>query len=331
MSVLSLSDTHYICHLFSLQDVREAVNKLIWDGVQNQNFENKEPFFSSLNFAVPMGAACIHSVLLDSILNWLLRPQGSVLSEGPAKDKNGQIPHWVLDIIAELSFLYNGDGQPVEFPTVGLGIIFKPPYMRHVSFSTAYFYLNQWRAKKDTGIAEERMMFVNIASDCDLGPHIEPYPLQLNFVSGELQDELQETFPLHWFRGFKLHQVLIIQPDNPQGGVAPYVYVPCCGRHEPFLSPSIPDTPLTVYEDQGTWDLRMAPTSKEHWALLVDEAFQQHILMLEAQCIEDAQRLEEETQRRKTPAAKKKTPMKPPVKPPAEASAAGTTKHPPTV
>ena len=27
------------------------------------------------------------------------------------------------------------------------------------------------------GISEEKMMFVNITSDCDLGPHVEPYPL----------------------------------------------------------------------------------------------------------------------------------------------------------
>ena len=303
------------------------MNKLIWDGVQNPNFANKEPFFSSLNFAVPVDTARIHSVLLDSLLGWLLRPQGSVLSEGPVKDRNGQIPHRVLAIIAELSFLYDEVGQPVEFPTVGLGIIFKPPYVRYVSFSTTYFYLNQWWAKKDTGIAEERMMFSNIASDCDLGPYVEPYPLWLDFANKELWDELQEVFPLHWFRGFKLHQVLIIPPENPQGGVAPFVYMPHCEGHEPFLSPSVPDTPLTGYEDRGTWNLTLASPSKEHWALLEDEAYQQHILMLEAQHIEEAQRLEEESLGWKTPATKKKTPSKPATKPPAS----GTTKHPPTV
>ena len=147
--------------------------------------------------------ARLHTVMLDSILNWLLRPQGSVLLEGPAKDKNGQIPRRVLAIIAEPTFLYDAQGQPVEFPVVGLGIVFKPPYVRHVSFSTAYFYLNQWKEKRSTGISEERMMFVNIASDCDLGPHMEPYPLWLDFVTKELQDELQVVYPLNWFRGFK--------------------------------------------------------------------------------------------------------------------------------
>ena len=174
--------------------MREAVNKLIWDGVQNQNLVNEEPFFSSLNFVVPVGTTHIHSVWLDSLLSWLLRPQGSVLSEGPAKDVNGQIPHRVLAIISEPSFLYDKDGQPVDFPTVGLGIVFKPPYVRLIPFSTAYFYLNQWRAKRDTGITEERMIFVIIASDCDLGPYVKPYPLWLDLMEKELQDEPKRLF-----------------------------------------------------------------------------------------------------------------------------------------
>ena len=70
--------------------------------------------------------------------------------------------------------------------------------------------------------------------------------------------------------------MLIIPLDNPQGGVAPFVYVPRCGEDEPFLSPSVPDVPLTGFEDRGTWDLRVALPSMEHWTLLEDEAFQQH-------------------------------------------------------
>ena len=160
--------------------MREVVSGILWNGVDNENFADEEPFFSSLNFAVPIDIA---RMMLDSLLNWLLRPQGSVLSEGPTRDKNDQIPRRVLAIIAEPSFLYDVDGEPLEVPVVGIGIVFKPPYVRHVSFSTAYFNLSQWREKKATGISEERMMFVNIASDCDLGPHMEPYPLWLDFCS----------------------------------------------------------------------------------------------------------------------------------------------------
>ena len=302
--------------------MREVVSGILWNGVGNQNFADEEPFFSSLNFAVPVAVARIHTVMLDSILNWLLRPQGSVLSEGPTRDKNGQIPCRVLAIIAEPSFLYDASGQPVEFPVVGLGIVFKPPYVRHVSFSTAYFYLSQWREKKATGISEERMMFVNIASDCDLGPHMEPYPLWLDFATKKLREELQEVFPLCWFRGFKLHQVVIVPPDNPKGGIAPFVYVPRCGEDEPFLSPSVPDVQLTELENQGTWDLRLALPSKEHWSLLEDKDFQQHISRLEAQCLEEAQKVEEPPEQK---SARKKANTKTP------ASTTGMTKHPPTV
>ena len=98
--------------------------------------------------------------------------------------------------------------------------------------------------------------------------------------------------------------------------------MPRCGRHEPFLSPSIPDIRLTEQEDQGTWDLRLAQPSKEHWSLLEDETFQLHILRLTAQHLEEAQRVEEPLEWK---SLRKKTTQKAP------APSLGMTKHPPTV
>ena len=87
---------------------------------------------------------------------------------------NGQVARRVLAILAEPSALYNPQGEALENPTVGLGILFKPPYVKHISFQQAYFYLSQWCLGHQTGIPEERMMFVNIDSSCDLGPYVEP-------------------------------------------------------------------------------------------------------------------------------------------------------------
>ena len=114
----------------------------------------------------------------------------------------------------------------------------------------------------------------------------------------------------------------IIPTDNPEGGVAPFVYVPRCEGEEPFLSPSIPDIPLAEMEDRGTWDLRLAIPSTAHWSLLEDEAFQQHISRLEALRLEEAQKAEEPPESKST---KKKGKAKAP------SPGAGTTKHPPTV
>ena len=211
------------------------VNTIVWDGVKNPDFHHEEPFFSSLNFAVPIDKGRICVVLLESLLNWLLRPRGTVLAEGPVQDINGQVVRRVLTILVNPSTLYGPQGEAIETPTVGLGVIFKPPYMKHISFSQAYFLLSQWHLGHQSGIHEVKIMFVHLDSNCDLGPYVEPYPIWVNFTEKQLLEESQETFPVSWFRFFKLHQISIIPPERPDKGVVTCARFPktvdqTCGR-----------------------------------------------------------------------------------------------------
>ena len=155
----------------------------------------------------------------------------------------------VLTILVNASTLYGPQGEAIETLTVGLGVIFKPPYMKHISFSQAHFLLSQWCLGHQSGVHEVKMMFVHLDSNCDLGPYVEPYPIWVDFMEKQLLKESQETFPVSWFRFFKLHQISIIPPERPDKGAVTYVCTPRCQGYESFLSPSIPDQPLSGYED----------------------------------------------------------------------------------
>ena len=160
-----------------MQGVCEAVSTIVWDGVENPDFLHKEPFFSSLNFAVPITRGHIHAALLDSLLTWLLRPDDTVLVEGSVTNTNGQINRRVLMILVELTALYNPQGGAADSLVVGLRVVFKPPYVKHVCFSQAHFHLSQWHLGVQWGISEAMVMFVLLDKSSDLGPYVEPYPL----------------------------------------------------------------------------------------------------------------------------------------------------------
>ena len=207
-----------------MQGVREAVSTIVWDGVENPDFLHEEPFFSSLNFAVPITKGHIHAVLLDSLLTWLLRPDDTVLVEGPVTNANGQSNRRVLMILVEPTALYNPQGGAADSPVAGLRVVFKPPYVKHVCFSQAHFHLSQWRLGVQSGISEAMVMFVLLDKSSDLGPYVEPYPLWVDTVSFVQPNTV--AIPVSQFRFFKLHQVGIIPPERPDQGSVTYVCMP---------------------------------------------------------------------------------------------------------
>ena len=186
-----------------MQGVREAVSTIVWDGVENPDFLHEEPFFSSLNFAVPITKGHIHAALLDSLLTWLLCPNDTVLVEGPVTNTNGQINRRVLMILVEPTALYNPQGGAADSPVVGLGVVFKPPYVKHVCFSQAHFHLSKWRLGVQSGISEAMVMFVLLDKSSDLSPYVEPYPLWVDMASPVSPDTV--ALPISQFRFFKLH------------------------------------------------------------------------------------------------------------------------------
>ena len=85
-------------------------------------------FFGALGFAMPVEEL----TLKTNVLDWLTQPQGPHLVDGTSTEN----PLTALAILITPEALYDPDS-----PMVGLGLVYKPPYIQVTSWSEAYFDL----------------------------------------------------------------------------------------------------------------------------------------------------------------------------------------------
>ena len=79
----------------------------------------------------------LHTMPLQSLLDWLSRPKGPTLVEA----SQTVVPYKTLAIAVTRRKLY--EEKP---PLVGVGLLYKPPYIPTVPFSIAYMHLNVWHS-----------------------------------------------------------------------------------------------------------------------------------------------------------------------------------------
>ena len=168
-------------------------------------------------------------------------------------------------------------GVPLAMPMVGVSVLFIPPYMKKISFTTAYFLLNQWKQSLSGGINQEHIMFLHSSPMSDISPCMQPYPVWMDYAEKNILKKPPESAPLHCFRAFHIHQVLAVTADKPSGGLAPYVYTPCCEGHEPLLEPNIPEVIPEDTSAWASWDIGVTEPSEFHWSLVEDKEFEAHL------------------------------------------------------
>ena len=89
-------------------------------------------FFGALDFTLPVEQLTLRMVSTTNLLTWLTKPTGPYLIEADSTCKS----HTALAILVTPEALY----EPTS-PRVGLGLVYKAPYIQSVSFSEAYFNL----------------------------------------------------------------------------------------------------------------------------------------------------------------------------------------------
>ena len=87
-------------------------------------------FFGALGFTVPVEELTLRMASRASILNWLTQPKGPHLVDGTLTPDSLT----ALAILVTPEALYDPDSL-----RVGLGLIYKAPYIRATSFSEAFF------------------------------------------------------------------------------------------------------------------------------------------------------------------------------------------------
>ena len=193
---------------------------------------------------VPVEELTLKTASLTTILDWLTQPQGPHLVDGTsAKD-----PVTALAILITPEALYDPDS-----PMVGLGLMYKAPYIKAASWSEAYFDLKlASQAEASYRTTGTKIIFGQIQESSQVIPLPRVPTLFLDVKTPEDITDSKDPQPLQDFRGFRLHRVVFTGVSPPIGQVV----IPrlqgktvCCWapRQKQVLLPELEEAPqLTV-------------------------------------------------------------------------------------
>ena len=169
-------------------------------------------FFGALGFTSPVEQLALRVAPAESLLTWLTMPTGPHLMEAVLTSES----HMALAILVTPEGLYDSHS-----PRVGLGLVYKAPYIKTTSFSEAFFHLKSTSdAEADKRITEPNLMFlgINEASKVIPLPYIQPLFLDVPTASDVMgSKKLQSP---HAFRAFRLHRVIYAEGSTVRTQVA---------------------------------------------------------------------------------------------------------------
>ena len=143
-------------------------------------------FFGALGFISLVEQLALRAAPAESLLTWLTMPTGPHLIEVVLTSES----HTALAILVTPEGLYDS-----HFPRVGLGLVYKAPYIKTASFSKAFFHLKSAsNAEADKRITEPRLMFVGINEASKVIPLPYIQPLFLDVSTAERSHNLDRSF-----------------------------------------------------------------------------------------------------------------------------------------
>ena len=193
------------------------------------------------------------------MLDWLTQPQGPHLVDGTSTEN----PLTALAILIAPEALYNSDS-----PMVGLGLIYKAPYIQTTSWTEAYFDLKlASQAEVGNRPTRAKVIFVQIQASSQVIPLPGVPTLFLDVKTLEEITDSKAPRPPQDFRDFQLFQVVIKGGDPPSAQVAvPHLQgkTECSwiSRQEQVLPPKLEEAP------QITVPLSIA--DPHHWNIVND-------------------------------------------------------------
>ena len=224
--------------------------------------KDSDSFFGALGFTMPVEELTLRMASLTNMLDWLTQPQGPHLVDGSSTEN----PLTALAILIAPEALYDSDS-----PMVGLGLVYKAPYIQTTSWTEAYFDLKLApQAEAGNRPTRAKVIFVQIQASSQVIPLPGVPTLFLDVKTPEDITDSKAPRPPQDFRGFQLFQVVIKGGDPPSAQVA----VPrlqgkteCSwiSRQEQVLLPELEEVP------QITVPLSVA--DPHHWNIVNDPIF----------------------------------------------------------
>ena len=161
---------------------------------------------------MPVEKLTLRTASLTNMLDWLTQPQGPHLVDGSSTEN----PLTALAILIAPKALYDSDS-----PMVGLGLVYKAPYIQTTSWTEAYFNLKlASQAEVGNQPTRAKVIFVQIQASSQVIPLPGVPTLFLDVKAPEEITDSKAPQPPQDFRGFQLFQVVIKGGDPPSAQVA---------------------------------------------------------------------------------------------------------------
>ena len=158
-----------------------------------------------------------------------------------------------------------------DSPRVGLGLVYKAPYIQATSFSEAYFFLKLVsRAEARNRTTSALIIFVQIheSSQVILLPGVPT--LFLDVKTTEDVADSNEPWPPQDFRGFRLHRVVYIGASPPVGQV---VFPRLQGKTVSHWAPTQKQVLTSELEEVPQLTVALSAADANHWNIGNDPIF----------------------------------------------------------
>ena len=194
----SVKTTILILSHFFPQGVHDQLYRL--PAKLKKHTDDSGSFLGALGFTSLVEQLALRAAPAESLLTWLTTLTSPHLVQEVLTSES----HMALAILVTPEGLYNSHS-----PRVGLGLVYKAPYIKTASFSEAFFHLKCGSdAEADKRITKPCLMFVGInkASKVIPLPYVQPLFLDVPTTS-DIMESKKPRSP-HAFRAFRLHRVL---------------------------------------------------------------------------------------------------------------------------
>ena len=154
---------------------------------------------------------------------------------------------------------------------VGVGLVYKAPYIRSASFSEAYFSLKSVSGTEaGKRPSDTSLMFIHITEASQVIPHPTERPLFLDIKHLSFVTNSNTPRPPQVFRGFKLHKVHLVTEDTHTTQVA----IPCLeGENTHHMITYQKSQIIPEFHMSDTIEAPLAVADEKHWNILNDPVF----------------------------------------------------------
>ena len=204
----------------------------------------------------------LRTASLTDVLSWLTKPKGPHLVD----DTSAQDSFTALAILVTPEALYDADS-----PRVGLGLVYKAPYIQATSFSEVYFSLKSAsQAEVGNRTTTALVTFVWIHESSQVIPLPRVPTLLLDVKTEEDVTNSNDPQPPQDFRGFRLHKVLYLGDGTTTGLIA----LPCLKGETISHWTVVQRQVLPPELEQATQlTVTLSPADSNHWNLRNDIIF----------------------------------------------------------